>query len=300
MLRMAAICAALTAAAAYAQTKPAFEVATVKPSGPLDMAKLTAAAKAGGRVPIGPRVDSGRAEYTFMSLRSLIALAYGVRGDQVAGPDWMEEAPFDIVAKMPEGTTKEDAPKMLQTLLEERFRLVVHRTNAEHSVLALVVGKGGLKMKASARPPVEFDDNAPEPPGVNIADGIRISASPATGAMMLDMGLKGKISMKVDTATMAMHMDFSMVTMEAIAAMLTQRSTNNDGPAVVDMTGIKGNYDGSVDVGPALPGAASDPDNGAFGRMTNQVEPLGLKLESRKAMVEKLVIDHVEKTPTGN
>ena len=36
---------------------------------------------------------------------------------------------------------KDDAPKMLQTLLEERFKLVTHRTSAEHPVLALVVGK---------------------------------------------------------------------------------------------------------------------------------------------------------------
>src|SRR5579862_2464381 len=164
IFRMAAICCALgaiIAIAAFAQTKPMFEVATVKPSGPLDMAKLTATAQAGGKMPIGPKVDSGRAEYSFMDLRSLIALAYGVRPDQVAGPGWMEEAPFDIVAKMPEGATKEDAPKMLQTLLEERFKLAVHRTNAEHSVLALVVGKGGLKMKASAQNPVVIDESAP-------------------------------------------------------------------------------------------------------------------------------------------
>ena len=44
---------------------------------------------------------------------------------------------FDIVAKMPEGSKKEDAPKMLQTLLEDRFKLTTHRASAEHPVLAL-------------------------------------------------------------------------------------------------------------------------------------------------------------------
>ena len=112
-------------------------------------------------MPIGPRVDFGRVEYMFMNLRSLIALAYGLRADQVAGPDWMEEAPFDIVAKMPEGATKEGAPKMLQTLLEERFKLAVRRTNSERPVLALVVGKGGLKMKPSVERPVALDAARP-------------------------------------------------------------------------------------------------------------------------------------------
>ena len=45
-------------------------------------------------------------------------------------------------------------PKMLQSLLEERFKLVTHRTTAEHPVLALVVGKGGPRLKASAEKPV--------------------------------------------------------------------------------------------------------------------------------------------------
>ena len=46
-----------------AQTKPAFEVATIKPSPPMDMAKIAAALQAGGKMPIGANIDSGRAEY---------------------------------------------------------------------------------------------------------------------------------------------------------------------------------------------------------------------------------------------
>ncbi|MDT7816445.1 MAG: hypothetical protein QOJ42_6361, partial [Acidobacteriaceae bacterium] len=59
-------------------------------------------------------------------------------------PDWMTTERFDIVAKMPEGSTKEDAPKMLQTLLEDRFKLTTHRTSAEHPVLALEQEGGRL------------------------------------------------------------------------------------------------------------------------------------------------------------
>ena len=54
---------ALTAIAAFAQTKPAFEVATIKPSPPMDVAKVAAALQAGGKMPIGANVELLRAEY---------------------------------------------------------------------------------------------------------------------------------------------------------------------------------------------------------------------------------------------
>jgi hypothetical protein len=73
------ICLALTATAAFARTKPAFEVATVKPSPPMDVAKLAAALQAGGKMPIGANVEFLRAEYLYLDLRTLISYAYGVK-----------------------------------------------------------------------------------------------------------------------------------------------------------------------------------------------------------------------------
>lgn len=289
------VCLLLTAIAAFAQTKPAFEVASVKP---VDLTTLQARAQAGTK--FGPKVDSRRAEYALMNLTSLIAIAYEVRPGQIVGPDWMENVLFDIVAKLPDGASKDDAPGMLQSLLEERFKLAVHRTNTEHPVLALVVGKNGPKMNASTQTPVTPDDNAPAQPGVrsmDLAPGMRMSMNAATGASVLDLGLKGKVSITVNLATHSTHMDFNMITMGGLADWLSFRSANNDGPQVVDMTDLKGSYDASVDleITPVDPGA--DPGTAL---MSRQVQALGLKLESRKAVVEQLVIDHVEKTPTAN
>src|ERR1700743_314763 len=171
ILSKIAICLALTVTAAFAQTKPAFEVATIKPSPPMDMAKVAAALQAGGKMPIGANVEFLRAEYKYLDLRSLMTLAYGVKPYQITGPDWMATEHFDIVAKMPEGSKKEDAPKMLQALLEERFKLPTPRASAEPSVLARVVGKGGPKLKASAGTPVAIDDSAPLKPGELKMDG---------------------------------------------------------------------------------------------------------------------------------
>jgi uncharacterized protein (TIGR03435 family) len=69
-----------------------------------------------------------------------------VKPYQITGPDWMSTTRFDIVAKMPEGSKKGDAPKMLQTLLEERFKLTTHRDQRGTSG----VGAGGRQRWAEA------------------------------------------------------------------------------------------------------------------------------------------------------
>src|SRR6185295_10343864 len=255
IFRKVTFCLALTAIAALAQTKPAFEVATIKPAPLMDMAKAAAALQAGGKMPIGANVEFLRAEYLGLDLRSLMSYAYGVKPYQITGPDWMSTTRFDIIAKMPEGSKKEDAPKMLQTLLEERFKLTTHRTSAEHPVLALVAGKGGPKLKASSETPVAIDESAPLKPGelkMDSSDGpVRVKVDMTTGSSVIDMGLKGKMSYRLNPATQTFHIDFSMTTMAGFADMITQlfaQLGGTGGRQVVDMTGIKGNYDASIDL----------------------------------------------------
>jgi uncharacterized protein (TIGR03435 family) len=320
-------CLALTAIVALAQTAPTFEVASIRPAAPLDMAKVAAGIQAGQMPRIGPHVDGARAEYTYMALKELIVLAYKVKPFQITGPDWLATTRFDIVAKLPDGASKDDAPKMLQALLEERFKLAVHRDSKEHPVLALVVGKGGPKLKESPEAPEPIDENAPLKPGemkVDSAEGpMRVTVG-KDGSASINMGAKGSASYKMDPATLSLHMEASMVTMAGFADMLSQFSQiGGGGPQVVDMTELKGNYQVALDfsladlmnmvraAGVALPAAAgggasptspadaaSDP--GGDSSLLRAVQALGLKLEQRKAVVEQLVIDHVEKTPTEN
>lgn len=332
MLRKVTICLALLAMAAFAQTRPAFEVATIKPSPPMDPAKMVAAMQAGGKMPVGANIDAHRAEYLYLDLKTLLTYAYGVKPYQITGPDWMSTTRFDIVAKMPEGSTKDDAPKMLQTLLEDRFKLTTHRTSAEHPVLALVVGKSGPKLKASAEKPVAIDENAPLKPGelsMNGPDGpVRVRVDVTTGSSVIDMGLKGKMSYRLNPATQSFHIDFSMTTMSGFADMITQLFTQlggTGGRQVVDMTGIQGNYDATVELslaeliamaraagadipagvpgGPGgqgnAPAVASDPSGGGSS-LADAVQSMGLKLDSRKAVVDQFIVDHIEKTPTEN
>ena len=307
---------------------PKFEVATVKPAAPLDMAKLAAGIQAGQMPKLGAHVEAGRAEYTYVALRELITLAWGVKPYQVSGPDWIANTRFDIVGKIPEGASKDDVPKMLQSLLEERFKLSVHKSSAEHPVLGLVVAKGGSKLKESAETPSPIDENAELKPGETKMDGpdgpIRMTVG-KDGSASIDMGAKGKMFYRVDPATQSMHLNGSMITMSGFADMLTQLSQmgGGSGRQIVDMTGLKGYYQVSIDfgladllnmaraagfnvpTGPGGPGgAAAGPadaaDPGGSSSITEAVQALGLKLESRKAVVEQLIVDHAEKTPTDN
>jgi uncharacterized protein (TIGR03435 family) len=317
---------ALMATLAFAQPAPTFEVASIKPSAPLDMMKLASEIQAGHMPKIGARVDGARAEYTYVSLKELIVIAYKVKPFQITGPDWMASQRFDIVAKIPDGASKDDVPKMLQALLEERFKLAAHRDSKEQPVLALLVGKGGPKMKEFQAPPAEtIDENAPLKPGEMKLDGadgpVRVTVG-KTGTATMDMGAKGSVTYKMDPATQTMHLEATKVTMGGFADMLTQFSQmTGGGRQVVDMTELKGDYQVALDFaladlmniarssgvaigagGGAAPAsladAASDPSGASS--LLAAVQALGLRLEPRKSVLEQLIVDHVEKTPTEN
>src|SRR5437667_6809863 len=121
-----------------AKPKPAFEVASIKASAPLS----TLIAQ---RVRFGMTISGARFDCR-MSLNDLIAAAYRIKTDQIAGPEWLTSQRFEIHATIPEDTSKDQVPEMIQTLLEERFKLKAHRENKEQQVYALVVSKEGPKL----------------------------------------------------------------------------------------------------------------------------------------------------------
>src|SRR6266513_2944286 len=106
-----------TAVAALGQ-QLAFEVASIRSAEPITPAMIQA-----GKMHVGMKIDAGKVDIGFFSLRELIPLAYEVKPFQLTGPDWLSAQRFDILAKLPEGATKEQVPAMLRALLEERFKL---------------------------------------------------------------------------------------------------------------------------------------------------------------------------------
>ena len=132
------------ACCANSQPRPEFEVATVKSSPPL----------AGDRIDINlGRVLNGTVTFTNASLSDCLKFAYGIVSDeQLQGPDWIKSknVRFDIVAQAPPGTPRDQLMLMVQALLSERFKLVLHREQKQLAYLALVVAKNGPRMKEAA------------------------------------------------------------------------------------------------------------------------------------------------------
>src|ERR1035438_10159540 len=117
----------LIAGAAGAQ-KPAFEVASIKPNRSVS-----------GVSSMSP--TPGRVSMQNVSLKKLIMTAYDVPEDRdyaFAGPDWLGTERFDIEATFPGNTPMPRVREMLQTLLEERFKLALHRENRQISIYAQI------------------------------------------------------------------------------------------------------------------------------------------------------------------
>jgi uncharacterized protein (TIGR03435 family) len=136
---LAILCPALAAA----QTAPAFEVASIK----AHPGEITFSSD--------PSIKGSQVVATAVTLRDLLTYAYAVRYDQLDGaPPWAGSEHYDLVARGPgdQRPTVEQAREMMRTLLAERFQLQTHRETRDVPSYALVVAKGGHKLKPSTEP----------------------------------------------------------------------------------------------------------------------------------------------------
>ena len=140
---------------------------------------------------------------------------------------------------------------MLQALLADRFKLVAHRETADHKVLALIVSKGGPKLKESTAKPEPIDPNAPLKPGEMTLDGPDGPIRMTMKSRRIDdfqHGREGHDDAEIRRTEPDLHLDSSMVTMAGFADTLSAIMTQMGGRQVVDMTGLKGNYEVSVEI----------------------------------------------------
>ena len=126
-----------------------FEVASIKPSPPPDFDKGFTVSMTGG-----PGTDSPELfRCVNLSFKGLVTQAYSTTSFQVQAPDWMSSQLFDISAKVPAGTTREQFKVMLQNLLIDRFKLAVHRESKNQAKYDLVVARDGPKLKNAVEDP---------------------------------------------------------------------------------------------------------------------------------------------------
>ena len=266
----------LAAAAGWGQS---FEVASVKPAGPVYGGGGRGDTGAGG-IGIGcdgnaPRMDGKRFTVTTTPY-ALISWAYGYNKTWgcsyvsfanlvTGGPDWIRSERFEIQAVMPDRSPAytfaefmrgdaTDLEKMIQNLLAERFKLAVHREMKEVPAYALSVAKSGSKLVTS-----KSDDQR------------------MLGGRGMPDGSNRMIGRKVEVRDLAFML-----------LMTTRRP-------VIDRTGLSGEFNFDVNFAPF----DSPAETSAPSLFTALQEQLGLKLENTKTPLEGIAIDHVEK-PEGN
>jgi len=262
---------------------PRFEVASVKPcNNPPRSVGLHG----------GPG-SPGRLTLNCEPLSILIQRAYliyrdgRVSGDPfflvpiTGGPSWIDTDRYDIDAKAesPQSEGMMMGP-MLQALLEDRFRLKVHREPRQIPIYALTVAKGGSKLQPAREDScISMDPTAPPAPP---AAGQR----PFCGALVADANGRME-AYGLSLASLCLH----------LSGTLSQK--------VSDQTGLSGKFDIHLDLTrqdliPRPPGLATDPDApDPLAAIQRALAKLGLQLELTKGQGEALVIDHVEK-PSGN
>jgi len=305
---------AFASCAAWAQTaRLSFEVASVKPAAPSADGLVMRRATGGPGTP-----DPGTLNYTNIPLKLMVVRAYDLKQYQVEGPDWIDSIGYDVTAKIPPGTTKEQFQQMLQTLLAERFKLTVHLETKQLPVYALVVAKGRPKMKEVEMPAVTPGAPAgplPEPGrGAGYGGGPTMVFGRGGEPPRLASGPGIRMMMTPNGRQLAGYM-----TMTQLANALS----NTMDRAVVDQTELKATYDVDLSWTPdeldrnqgrmeqMAVGMGGPPEGGRGEAPRGASEPglnlpqalqekLGLKLDARKSAADMLIIDHAEKVPVEN
>ena len=135
-----ALCLAGISQQSYSQGagKPAFEVASVKTN------------NSGQRGYALPPPKGGRFTATNVSLKALILYAYHLQDLQLIGASsWINSVPYDVEAKAEGSPVQARVRLMVQELLEDRFKLKVHREERQLSIYTLRLAKKGLQMQRS-------------------------------------------------------------------------------------------------------------------------------------------------------
>ena len=270
ILKSAVFACTLALQAAYIEAGPAapqFDAASVKP-----------VEWHGGSVVMDS--DAGRIEYRQFGLKALVWVAFQGTLPQIVWPDWMANdkgGVFDISATFPTGATQEQQHLMLQGLLADRFKMVVHHETSPQKVYALVVSSHGLKIHKSDNPP----DDATLTISVRTGkDGFHLNDRLPDAPPSAPYGIK-------------------------ISKLVKYLNNGYMDRLMLDETGLEGYYDINIFIPPEI-GVRTEPDATTSATPNAQAyfdaldAQLGLKVETQTAPIDMLVIDRLERNPTEN
>ena len=258
---------------------PSFEVASIKPN------------RSGDTIG-GALMPPERYTATNLPIKGLIEFAYNVQDFQLSGgPSWITSERYDVDAKVDDSRAgelrklsfwrrRDQMRLMVQSLLTDRFSLLLSHKTEILPIYALVIAKTGAKLQESK--PNKNDSS----------------------------GAKGHVGQEGEFSISQGQLTAQRFSIEGLVWLLSRPL----GRPVVDRTGLKGNYDFTLQWSPdeghgAMakvqtddgPGTAAAPLPGSSGPsiFTAIQEQLGLKLESTKGPLDVIVIDYIER-PSEN
>jgi uncharacterized protein (TIGR03435 family) len=291
-----------------------FEVASVKPvlnwPPPSGVPGERGPRPAGGGCPTSMKVEPSRVDFRCTTLVMLIGYAFRISPERVTGPAWMDSPRFNIEANIPQGASKNQVPEMFQSLLADRFKLVIHRQTANLPVYALVVAKGGLKIKkaapreAAGSPPVDSDSPSSFDAFYGTVQSRTIRGADGSDPVMIMSNPRMGTVRETGDPYRGQRWEAPDISFGGLADLL-DKVTPLSLP-VIDMTGIGGRYNLTLEVSLkdlrelAGPGNAGDMEEIVLNAFNNGLLKLGLRLEHRKGPLETVFVDRVEKTPTEN
>jgi len=306
---VASLAIVLAAAVPSAQQVPApsamplsFEAATIKLSSPNATGPLA-------QIPMVLPQGPGRLSATNVSLRLLVRMSYQLQDFQIiGGPSWQASQKFDIVAKAEDGAAADTSQlmPMLRSLLEDRFKLKVHRDTREMPTSTLVVARRDGNLGPNLKPSTADCTNARVDQQKRAEEILK--GGPAALANML---LKPGEPMTCMVMPMGGAEGFGLRGSGQPITTLVQLLTQATGRIVEDKTGLTGLYDFELrfdpevlmrmasQIGVNLPPGVTLPPSDSPSLLTALNEQLGLKVESGKGPVEVLVIDSAE-MPTSD
>ncbi len=286
------------AAVSQPSSGPRFEVASIKSSN--SGASPDVIRRQGG--PGGN--DPGRIIYHNYPIRDLIKEAYQVLGVQLSAPAWLMSVDiidkadtFEVEAKYPVETTKEQYRLMLQNFLVERFGLKVHRETRQGPVYELRVNRDGPKLLPLPEQHQETatDDHHNIPSMLLEPVSIQLGPRGEDGFATTPEDYSGFLT-GINPANNHVRYKFIRTTMAEFANWLWWKIRAKP---VIDVTGLKGKYNFYLEHVNGMPKSdeASSGGETLFDALQKQ---LGLRLVSGKGDYEVLVVDHVERMPSAN
>ena len=261
-----------------------FEVASVRPVEPNNQ-----------QVTVGLHLDGQQARVSAFSVRDMIGMAYNVRPVQISGPEWLASQRFELNATLPSGATMDDFSELMQSLLSDRFGLKFHKDQKEFQVYVLERGKKPLALKPTK---VEgaIDRSSVTVAGTGSSQGVSVDLGGGASYTFANGKFEGKkLDMPTMVDTLAVYMNLPVV-----------NQTNLDGFYDISFELAPDDYRamliraGAANGMPIPTQALQFAEIASTPSLFEAIDNLGLKMDTRKVLLDVIVVEQISKAPTEN